>query len=174
VNAVHLARSEPTDDLDRLLEQARHVEDLQVLAPALVLAARGAATSGDSGRAMALLKEFDEATADRASMYRSALSPSVARLMIEAGDIELARGLVERSTVVTMRDGVFVDTAAAAVREAEGEPDAETWRELEARWHAYGSPFEEALAALALGRAGDDQAATERGRSGLRMLGVPT
>jgi class 3 adenylate cyclase/tetratricopeptide (TPR) repeat protein len=172
VNAVHLARGEPTADLDALLERARHVEDLQVLAPALVLAARGAATSGDTGRALALLKEFDEATADRASMYRSALSPSVARLMIQTGEIELARGLVERSTAVTMRDGVFVDTAAAAVHEAEGERDAETWRQLEARWHTYGSPFEEALAALSVGRATADAAATERGHAGLRALGV--
>jgi hypothetical protein len=123
---------------------------------------------------MSLLKEFDEATADRASMYRSALAPSVVRMMIEAGETDLARGLVERSSVVTMRDGIFVDTAAALLHEANGEREAETWASLESRWKRYGSPFEQAMAALAFGRASGDDDATARGRSILEELGVPT
>ena len=173
-NEVLLARAEPTANLDELLLRARHVEDLQVLAPALVLSARGAAAARDLDRAVALLKEFDEATADRASMYRSALAPSVVRLSLEAGDAELARGLVERSTSVTMRDAVFVDTAAALTREADGESDPDTWASLEVRWQAYGNPNEEALAALALGRATGDGEAIARGRDLLTRLGVPT
>jgi class 3 adenylate cyclase len=172
-NAVWLARRASTDDLNRLLAQARHVEDLQVLAPALVIAARGAALSGDRARAVALLREFDDATTDRASMYRSALAPSVVRIMIEAGEAELARGLVDRSTVVTMRDGIFVDTAAAVLHEASGERDPDAWSSLETRWARYGSPFEQAMAALALGRVAGDDAATARGRTLLEELRVP-
>ena len=68
-----------------------------------------------------------------------------------------------------MRDAVFVDTAAALV----GDADAETWASLEARWHAYGDPHEEALAAIAGGRADGDEAAIARGNDLLKQLGVP-
>jgi hypothetical protein len=170
---VRLNRGQPTEDLDRLVERARRVEDLQVLAPALVLAARGAVTSGDTGRALALLKEFDEATTDRASMYRSAHAPEVVRLLIGAGEVELARSVVERSGVVTMRDGVFVDTAAALLHAVEGERDPDTWRALEERWRAYGDPLEEALAAREVGRTDGDTDATKRADALLESLGVP-
>ena len=172
-NAVRVSRGRSADDIDRLLERARRVEDLQVLAPALVLAARCAAASDDAGRAMALLREFDEATADRASMYRSALAPTAVRVMIAARAAGDARALVDRSAIVTMRDGIFVDTATALLGEADGDADAATWASLETRWSAYGSPFEQAMAALALGRVAGDEDASARGRMVLEELKVP-
>ena len=71
-----------------------------------------------------------------------------------------------------MRDELFVDTAAAVVREAEGAVEPEVWADLERRWHDYGNVFEEAHAALALGRAADDTEATARGLAMLEGLGV--
>jgi hypothetical protein len=171
---IHLCRGEPTADLEELLGRARRVEDLQVLAPALVLVARGAAVAGNHGRATALAREFDGATADKASMYRAALAPSIVRLAVEACDLDLARDVVARSASVTMRDAVFLDTAAACQREADGAREPEVWSALEERWRIYGHPYEEAHAALALGRAADDETATARGRSLLNTLGVPT
>jgi hypothetical protein len=69
-----------------------------------------------------------------------------------------------------MRDHVFIDTAAAVVRDG----DAETWAGLEERWRAYGNRYEQALAARALGRLTGDEAAEARGVEMLRELEVPT
>jgi hypothetical protein len=170
---VHLTRGEPTDDLERLLDRARVVEDIQVVAPALVLAARGASIRRDRDRAIELVREFDGSTAERASMYRTALAPVAVRLLVGTGDQDLARDLVARSTAVTMRDALFADTAAALVRLADGTSEPASWTELVERWRTYGDPFEEAHAALALGQVASDETATARGRVLLDTLGVP-
>ena len=70
-----------------------------------------------------------------------------------------------------MRDALLIDTAAAAVEGDDADPA--TWAAIEERWHAYGNPFEEALAALALGRLGNRREAADRGRAILDELGVP-
>jgi hypothetical protein len=97
---------------------------------------------------------------------------AVARLALAAGVPEVADALVARSEPVTMRDELFVDAAAAVVRESEGAVEPEAWADLERRWHDYGNVYEEAHAVLALGRAAGDPAATERGRALLEGLGV--
>jgi hypothetical protein len=173
MSAVHLNRRESTVDMEELLERARFVEDLQVLAPALVMAARAAVRAGDPDRALALLREFDEQTAGKAAMYRTALAPGTVRLLVEVGSLDLAAGVVSRSEAVTMRDALFVDTAEAIVRRAQGAREPEAWVALEERWRAYGDPFEEAHAALALGDVISDETVTARGRVLLDKLGVP-
>ena len=72
-----------------------------------------------------------------------------------------------------MRDELFVETAAALVREAEGALEPAVWADLERRWHDYGNVFEEAHAAVALGRAAGDAAATARGGALFAALGMP-
>jgi class 3 adenylate cyclase/tetratricopeptide (TPR) repeat protein len=173
MSAVHLNRRESTVDMEEPLERARFVEDLQVLAPALVMAARAAVRAGDPDRALALLREFDEQTAGKAAMYRTALAPGTVRLLVEVGSLDLAAGVVSRSEAVTMRDALFVDTAEAIVRRAQGAREPEAWVALEERWRAYGDPFEEAHAALALGDVISDETVTARGRVLLDKLGVP-
>ena len=105
-------------------------------------------------------------------MYRSESAVAVARLALAAGVPEVADDLVARSEPVTMRDELFVDTAAAVVRESEGAVEPEVWADLERRWHDYGNVYEEAHAALALGRAAGDTEATARGLAMLDGLGV--
>jgi hypothetical protein len=105
-------------------------------------------------------------------MYRSESAVAVARVALAAGVPEVADDLVARSEPVTMRDELFLETAAAVVRESEGTVEPEVWADLERRWHTYGNAFEEAHAALALGRAADDTEATTRGQAMLEGLGV--
>ena len=169
---VHLRRGQPLGDVEGILARAREVEELQVLAPALALAAEAALAAGDPAGAAALAGEFETVTRGKAAMYRSESAVAVARLALAAGVPEVADDLVARSEPVTMRDELFVDTAAAVVREAAGAVEPEVWADLERRWHAYGNVYEEAHAALALGRAADDAEATARGRAMLEGLGV--
>jgi hypothetical protein len=72
-----------------------------------------------------------------------------------------------------MRDALFVETAGAIVRRAQGAREPEVWVALEERWRAYGDPLEEAHAALALGDVTGDETITARGRVLLDKLGVP-
>jgi class 3 adenylate cyclase len=169
---VHLRRGQPLGDVEGILARAREVEELQVLAPALALAAEAALAAGDAAGAAALAGEFETVTRGKAAMYRSAAAVAVARLALVAGVPEVADDLVARSEPVTMRDELFVDTAAAVVRGAAGTVEPEIWANLERRWHAYGNVYEGAHAALALGRAADDAEATARGRAMLEGLGV--
>ena len=170
--AVRVRRGESMGDIEGLLARARGMGELQVLAPALALAAQAAARRGDVTRAAELVREFESATAGRAVMYRSESAPAVVRVAVSVGANDVARELVERSEPATMRDELFIDTAAAVLREAEGVSDAAAWTSLEERWHDYGDVFERAEAALALGRTGD-QAAASRGHAALEGLGMP-
>jgi class 3 adenylate cyclase len=169
---VHLRRGEPVGALDELVAAARTVEELQVLAPALAIAAEAAFVEGDAARAVALAREFEIATRDKAAIYRSEWAPSVARLAIANDAPDLVRDLVGHSEPTTMRDELFCETAAALLREADGAAEPEVWADLERRWETYGDVYERGQAALALGRSGDAEAG-ERGRSLLATLGVP-
>jgi hypothetical protein len=169
---IQLRRGKFSDDLDDLLMRARIAAELQVLAPTLALAAE--CSAGDPATAIAFLEEWDASTVGHAAMYRSEAVPSVVRTAVDAGALDLAAGVVERCERVTMRDHVFVDTAAALVREATGEPDPSVWTDLEGRWRIYGNRYEQALAARAAGRLTGDEAAMARAADLLNDLGVPT
>jgi hypothetical protein len=166
---VHLRRGQPLGDVEGILARAREVEELQVLAPALALAAlvtlAGAMPPGPRRS-----REFETVTRGKASMYRSESAVAVARLALAAGVPEVADDLVARSEPVTMRDKLFVDTAAAVVRESEGAVEPEVWADLERRWHAYGNVYEEAHAALARSRR--TTPGRRRGPGDARGLGV--
>ena len=170
---VHLRRGQPVTEVDDVVQRARNVEELQVLAPALALGAQAALASGDRDRAASLAAEFETVTRGKASMYRSESAAVIARVAIAAGVPEVADDLVTRSEPVTMRDELFLDTTEAIVREAEGAAQPEVWAVLERRWREYGNVFEEALAALARGRTSGDQDARERGTKLLDALGIP-
>jgi tetratricopeptide (TPR) repeat protein len=169
---VRLRRGTAVGSLDELLAAGHQVEELQVLAPVLAIAAEAALTAGEPARAAALAREFESVTRGKAAIYRSEWAPAIARTAIAAGAVDIARDLVAHSQPVTMRDELFTETAAAFVRETDGACEAAVWASLEERWRAYGDPFERAHVALALGRGGDSEAA-DRGRKLLASLGVP-
>jgi tetratricopeptide (TPR) repeat protein len=171
---VQLRRGKYNDDVEELLTRARFAAELQVLAPALAMAAEGAAMRGDPERALELLRELDEATVGHAAMYRSDVGPSVVRTAVAIDRRDVAERFVERSETVTMRDHIFMETSSALVREAAGDADAPTWADLEQRWLAYGNRYEQGLAARTVGRLTGDDDATARGLELLSDLGVPT
>ena len=163
--AVSLRRGHDVGDLADLLQHAKDVEELQVVAPALALSALAADANGDTDRVAALVEEFETTTRGKAAMYRSEWMPSMARLAVALGIGQVAEDLVTLVERATPRDGLLIDTAAAVVA---GDADADAWAELERRWADYGCPYERALAAIASGQAD----AVERGRSILAGLGV--
>ncbi len=169
---IQLRRGKFSDDLDDLLMRARNAAELQVLAPALALAAEGSA--GDPPRAIELLKEWDASTVGHAAMYRSEAAPSVVRTALDVGATDLVAGIVDRCERVTMRDHVFIDTAAALVHDATGDADPSVWTDLEERWRVYGNRYEQALAARTAGHLTGDDAAMVRAADLLTDLGVPT
>jgi hypothetical protein len=169
---IHLRRGKFSDDPDDLLRRARIAAELQVLAPALTLAAE--CSSADPKKVIALLQEWDASTVGHAAMYRSDVVPSVVRTALDAGAADLAAGFVERCERITMRDHIFVDTAAALVRDAAGDADAAAWADLEERWRIYGNRYEQALAARTFGRMTGDDGARARAADLLNDLGVPT
>ncbi len=167
---IQLRRGKYQEDVEGLLARARNAAELQVISPALALMGETAAGAGDVAKATELLTEWEERTAGHSAMYRSNVAPSVVRSALAIGARELAETVVARSETVTMRDHVFIDTAAAVVRD-----DApETWAGLEERWRAYGNRYEQALAARALGRLTGDETAEGRGVEMLRELEVPS
>ncbi len=170
-SAVALRRGQPVGDLANMLARAHALEELQVLGSALALSALCAARDGDRARAAAIAREFEETTRGKSAMYRSEWAPDIVRVARDVGAADVARDIVSYGERVTPRDALLLDTAAA-VLEGDG-ADAATWAALEDRWHAYGNLFQEALAALALGRVSDDAEATGRGRAILDRLGVP-
>ncbi|MFL5791373.1 MAG: ATP-binding protein [Actinomycetota bacterium] len=168
---IRLRRGKFSEDLDELLVRARNAGELQVLAPALALAAEA---SADPANAISALEEWDAATVGHAAMYRSDVAPGVIRTALNAGAADLAAELVARCERVTMRDHIFVDTAAALVHDATGDADAAAWADLEQRWRTYGNRYEQALAARTFGGLTGDDEAIARAADLLNDLGVPT
>ena len=169
--AVAMRRGQPVGDLDDMLARAHALEELQVLGPSLALSAICAARDGDGAMAAARAREFEETTRGKAAMYRSEWAPDMVRVAGNVGAADVARDIVTYGERVTMRDALLIDTAAAALEGDDADPAI--WSAIEQRWHAYGNPYQEALAALALGRLGDQTEAAARGRAILDELGVP-
>jgi class 3 adenylate cyclase/tetratricopeptide (TPR) repeat protein len=140
--------------VDELLPQARSIDDLQVLVPALVTAALLHQTRGEQVAALALAEEVDRLTRERngGHWYRGQHLADLARTAAAAG----ARPLVERLTAeqVYARHRHGAATARAVLAEADG--DLESAISLHERaaadWEAYGHLPEQGLALLGAGR----------------------
>jgi class 3 adenylate cyclase/tetratricopeptide (TPR) repeat protein len=171
---IQLRRGKYSDDVEELLRRARFAAELQVMSPALAIAAEGAAIRGDDDRALELVRELDASTVGHAAMYRSNVAPSVVRTALAIDAREAAQAFVDRSETVTMRDQIFIETSSTLLRDAEGSADAAIWTDLEERWRVYGNRYEQGLAARAAGRLRGDGATASRGIELLTDLGVPT
>jgi class 3 adenylate cyclase/tetratricopeptide (TPR) repeat protein len=169
-------RDEDAGAAEELLEVVRPVEELQVLAPGLVVAADISAARGDLAGAAAFLEEFAEVTRGVAAQYREAHLAEVVRLCIRAGRNELAARLVEESRGVVLRDRLYVVSARASLM-GEGGDNAgasEGFAEAAEGWRAFEDPYEEAQALFGLARTGADKEG-DRARAAelLAKLGVP-
>src|SRR5215211_571988 len=139
----------------RVLPRAREIDDLQQLVPALVNAALVEHASGNRQRAMALVEEAAELTADRAGgrrflghhladMVRVAAVPAPA----------LAKSLLDDAEATATRYRLAATTARAVFAESTANPETAAALHAQAAdgWRAYGQVLEHALALLGQGR----------------------
>jgi class 3 adenylate cyclase len=142
--------------VESFLPTARQIEDLQVLAPALLVGVVAHATAGDAATALTLTKEFDTATADGPTEYREVYLPELVRTLIAADALDTATRIVGDRPVHVRRTRLAVASARASLAEASGDlaAAADGFRETAAGWEAWGGRFERAHALAGLGRAG--------------------
>ena len=139
---------------DAFMPVARQIEDLQVLAPALVVAVVAHAAAGDPATAVALAGEFDLATAEEPTEYRELYLPEVVRALIGVGEAGLAGRIVSDRPVYVRRTRLAVASSHAMLAEARGEfaPAVEGFRAAAEGWDAWGGRFEHAHALAGLAR----------------------
>ena len=142
-----LRRRQLQGDVEALLARARGRRSRSRRRPVAAEAALAARIRALA--AAALAAEFETVTRGKASMYRSESVAGDPR-RAAAGRPEVADDiLVGRSDPVTMRDELFVETAAALVARPGGR--AAVWADLERRWHmTTADVFEEGGCAVAL------------------------
>jgi hypothetical protein len=148
---VHRGRREEVlAGLDDLVESARGLEDIQVLAPTL---ASAAIAEPDDGRAIAFVEELEERTRD-AIAYREAHLPDVIERCLSAGRPDLAARQLEGVEAISSRHRNCVRSAHALLVEGRSDHETATALFMEAAqgWAAYGAPFERARAELGWGR----------------------
>ncbi len=172
-----------TDLMERALPVAREIQDLQVLAPTLLVGVVAHATAGADAEALALVEEFDDATRAGPSEYRELYLPELARVLIAAGTIDLAERIVGERAVHVRRTRLAVASCRALLDEARGDLDAAVsgFRAVAAEWEAWGGRFEQAHAAAGLsrsletsGKIGEAALAANKADSIFASLGMPT
>lgn len=163
------------------LPAGRAIEDLQILAPALVAAAQIAHAS-NATHALELLREFDAVTRDAPAGYREVLLPDAVRTCLAAGDPELAAGLLRDRPAQSPRVALAIDSSRAALAEARQELDvaADAYGDVADRWGQWGGVPERAFALAggartlrALGHGGSADAAASLAADLFAKLGVP-
>jgi hypothetical protein len=138
---------------DRFLAGARQSGDLQVLVPALAVAALVDDAEGARGSAVALVRELERSTRDYAGWRAHELSAAV-RVCAGAGELDLAERLLEGPAEIVARDRNQSLTAHAVLAEARGETEqaAALYGEAATRWTQFGHALERSLALLGRGR----------------------
>jgi tetratricopeptide (TPR) repeat protein len=178
---AHRGAPEAMELVESFLPVARQIEDLQVLAPALLVAVVTHARIGDRDRAVALAGEFDEATADGPTEYHELYLPEIVRALVAATHVDLAERIVGDRPVFVRRTRLAVASSRAVLADARGDLDGaeNAFREASQGWEAWGGRFEQAhaLAGLArvlegLGRDEEATAPSARAATALEQLGV--
>jgi class 3 adenylate cyclase/tetratricopeptide (TPR) repeat protein len=139
---------------EEFLARARDIADPQILAPALAVGAVTEQRRGNLLVAVGLIRDLEEDTRESPPRFLAQHVADAARVAVLAGEIDLARRLIEGSAAATTRDRLSVLTARAVVAEAERKlEEAETlYREVATRWGEFGHPLEKGLALLGAGR----------------------
>jgi hypothetical protein len=148
---------------DGAVSAARQIEDLQVLAPALMGAIVAAGAAGEQRRAIDLAEEFDEATGEGPTEYRELYLPEIVRALLAAGGPELAARIVGDRPVHVRRTRLAVASCRAvlAAGHENGVATARMFREAATGWEAWGGRFEQAHALMGLGRAASEDSRHE-------------
>jgi class 3 adenylate cyclase/tetratricopeptide (TPR) repeat protein len=172
------AEAEPL--ASEFLPRARTIEDPQVLAPALVIAALIEQARGEPAAAVSLIEEFERSTRDELR-HRHIHLPDALRVSTPAGAFDVAERLLEGSRTIAARDSYSVLTGRAVLAEGRGklEDAAGGFAEAAEGWMKYGHSLERAQALLGLGRTllalerpGDAAPELEEASRALRELGA--
>jgi tetratricopeptide (TPR) repeat protein len=162
---------------------ARGIRDLQVLAPALVVAVVAHTAAGDLTSALALVEEFDAVTGGGPSEYRELYLPEIVRMLLSVGQQELAEGMVGERPVYVRRTRLAVESGRALLTEVKGDLGhaVSAFRESAAAWEAWGGRFEQAHAVAGLarsleasGKTGEAALAANKADSIFASLGIQT
>jgi class 3 adenylate cyclase len=151
---AHRLDGEALELAETFLPVARQIEDLQVLAPALLAGILAASASRDDERVRALTEEFDVATAEGPAVYRETYLPEIVRALLAAGSAALAERIVGDRPTLVRRPQLAVATSRAILAAARGDDDraVNAFREVAEGWRSWGGRFEEAHALEALAR----------------------
>jgi len=150
----------------RLVALARDIGDLQVLIPALAVAALIEQAQDHTKQSVALIAELDHLTSEHHG-WRARYLPSVVRVLISAGQVSEAETFMTGMQVYAARDQHCLLTGQALVSEAAGsiEKARDLHQEAAQRWADYGFLLEEGQAHLGLARClialGDREAAAD-------------
>jgi len=138
------------------LPRARAIDDLQLLVPALAVAAAVAEAAGEPTIAQGLVEEVQRVVGDRGGgrWYLGQHVAELVRVCVALGERATAEALAAQAHDGVARNRHGLLTARAALAEAEGALDqaAQGYDEAAARWADYGHQFERARALLGAGR----------------------
>lgn len=158
---AHRRRSADARDLtERFLPIARIIEDLQVLAHAVSVAAFIEARDGRREAAADLLREFDRVTREAPSEYREILLPETIEAALIMDEVLMAEALFRDRSLPTERTRLAVAMSRARVAEAKGQDEvaATAYLELADVWGRWSdgpeAAYASAGAARTLGRLG--------------------
>jgi class 3 adenylate cyclase/tetratricopeptide (TPR) repeat protein len=187
--AVLLWRGQPTTAsalIEEVLPAAREIGELQVLVPALAVAALAAQASGNQAAALELASEYEaavRATPGQAGWYWGWwFLADLVRVCVAAGALDRAAALAGDAQPAVLRHRLSILTARAVLAEAQGELREAAGRYAEAAdgWKAYGHVVEHGQALLGLGRCrlalaepGTEQALTEARQLFARLKATP-
>ena len=139
---------------DDYLPALREIEDLQLLAAALVISARIEIARGDVSAAVALLDECFSLTEGKTLMFRALYMTDAMRLLISTGNVEKARDWAAGSIGPGLRNEISVATADAMLAEVDGDHEGALgqYEAVAADWADFGFVLEQALALYGAGR----------------------
>lgn len=107
-------------DFEDVLTGVREIGDVQALAPSLSLASAVVLEAGDVARGRAFAGEFKEATA-RTPSWRSGYTHWFADGLVEAGDAELVRSIIDDAPIVGPVDESLLLLVHARLDESDGD-----------------------------------------------------
>ena len=136
------------------LSALREIGDLQLLTPALVIAARTEFAQANTDGAALLLDEFIEVTRGKSPVYRGWLVNDAVRLLVAVGSATEAEALAAESDAPGRRNRISVATAKAALAEANGDYEGALgqYEAVVADWADFGYVLEHGLALCGAGR----------------------
>jgi class 3 adenylate cyclase/tetratricopeptide (TPR) repeat protein len=172
--------------IEDVLPTARQIADLQVLVPALAVAALAGQASGSQPAALALAAEYEAAVRARPGQagwhWGWWFLADLVRVCVTAGELDRAAALIGDAQPAVLRHQLSVLTARAVLAEAQGDlrDAAARYAEAADSWQAYGHVLEHGQALLGLGRCrltltepGTEQALTQARQLFARLQAAP-